>query len=205
MTEASAGLRKALARGAGVSKMTPAELLAQMSDDQKAALAATLAPAAASAPAPVAAAGDMPPKKGEDDDDDADMGDGEKKSKPKDKKDDDYMEGDQAEAGAKANGGRDVALAVMASEHFAGREKLAATLLANDKLSADEIIAILSASGTTTTTDPEDAARADMKAALAAAGKSGIEANDGGTVTPGAAASVWDKSYAKLGLVKPAA
>lgn len=203
MTEATAGLRKALARGAGVSKMTPEELLAQMSDDQKAALAATLAPAAASAAAP-AAAGDMPKKgEGEGDDDDADMVDGEKKSKSKDKDGDEYMEGDEAEAGAKASGGRDVALAVMASEHFAGREKLAATLLANDKLSADEIIAILSASGTTAT-DPEDAARADMKAALAAAGKSGIEANDGGTVTPGAAASVWDKSYAKLGLVKPA-
>lgn len=200
MTEASTGLRKALARKAGVSQLTPEELLAQMSDDQKAAIAASLAPAA-SASAPAATAGDMPPKKdGEDEADDAEAGDGEKKPKSKDKDDEKYMDED-----AKAKAATARAVAVMSSEHVAGRTKLAADLLANEKLSADEIIGILSASAPATSTDPEDAARADMQAALKAAGKSGIEANDGGVVTPAAASSVWEKTYAKLGLAKPAA
>jgi hypothetical protein len=188
MTEASAGLRKALARNAGVSKLTTEELLAQMSEEQKTALAASLAPPPAQA---AAEAGSEPEAEAEE-------GEAEEEGKAK-KKDKDYMGED-----AKAKAATERAIAVMSSEHVAGRTKLAADLLANDKLSADEIITILSASAPATTADPEEAARAEMQAALQAAQNSQVEANDSGA--PAAAAgSVWDKSYAKLGLIKPAA
>ena len=159
MTEASTGLRKALARKAGVSKLTPEELLAEMSDDQKTALAASLNPAAN--------AGDKPKKASDDEDEDEMEPEGDdNKPKPK-KKDDEYMD-DKASA---AKAATDRSLAVMASEHFAGREKLAATLLGSS-MSADEIITALAAApkpSVGANADDEDAkARADMRAKLAA-------------------------------------
>lgn len=184
MTEASLGLRKALARNAGVQKLTAEELLAQMSDEQKTTLAASLAPA----PAPAASASDDG-----DEDDLENMEDGKKKPKSK-KKDDEYMDDD-----AKAKAATERAVAVMSSEHATGRTKLAADLLANDKLSADEIISILSASAPATTPDPEAAARAEMQAALEANGNSEIEANDGGVSKPEAkSADVWAAAHAKV-------
>lgn len=179
MTEASTGLRKALARKAGVSQLSTEDLLAQLSDDQKAGLAAALNPAAN--------AGDKP-KKASDDEDEDDMepeGDG-KKPKSK-KKDDEYMD-DKALA---AKAATDRSLAVMASEHFAGREKLAATLLGSS-MSADEIITALAAApkGATPSADSEtdaDAkARADMRAKLAAdqpGDLGGDDAPEAGAVT----------------------
>lgn len=178
MTEASAGLRKALARGAGVSKMSNEELLASLSDDQKAAIAASVAPAAK--------AEAMEPGQEEEE-----MEDGKKKPKSKEKKDDEYMDDD-----AKAKAATDRAVAVMSSEHAAGRTKLAADLLANDKLSAAEIVSILSASAPA---DAEAAARAEMQAALEANKTSEIEANDGGVSKPEAkAADVWAAAHAKV-------
>lgn len=167
MTGASEGLRKALVRGQKGSvltlpEMSAEELLAQMTDDQRTALAASLNPAAN--------AGDMP-KKASDDEDEDDMeteDDGTKKPKSK-KKDDEYM--DDKAAAAKA--ATDRSLAVMASDHFAGREKLAATLLASS-MSADEIITALAAApkGPASGVDADDAddakARADMRAKLSA-------------------------------------
>lgn len=186
MTEASTGLRKALARKAGVSKLSTEELLAEMSDEQKAGVAAALA--ASDPPAPAASASD------DADEDDTDMPDGEKKPKAK-KKDDENMDDD---AGAKAATER--AVAVMSSEHVAGRTKLAADLLANDKLSADEIVAILSASAPAASGDPDAAARAEMQNALAETGNSNIAADGGGSPsTPKAGgAQVWDKALAKI-------
>jgi hypothetical protein len=190
MTEASVGLRKALARKAGVSKLSPEELLAEMSDEQKTALAASLA----RAPSPSAVASE---DTAEDHIEEVEDGADEPKSKKKDKE---YMDED-----AKAKAATERAVAVMSSEHVAGRTKLAADLLANDKLSADEIISILSASAPATTTDPEDAARAEMQAALQEAGNSAVEANDSGAAAQAADSAVWDKTYAKLGYIKPAA
>lgn len=185
MTEASTGLRKALARKAGVSKLTTAELLAEMTEEQKAELAASLAPA--NAPAPAASASD------DEDEDDMEMGDGEKKPKSK-KKDDEYMDED-----AKAKAATERAVAVMSSEHVAGRTKLAADLLANDKLSADEIISILAASAPAAPADPEAAARAEMQDALAEAGNYEIEANDRVSIsTDASAANVWDGAIARV-------
>lgn len=159
MTEASTGLRKALARKASVSQLTIDELLAQISDDQKAGLAAALNAAAN--------AGDMPKKTGDYEDED-EMEDGKKKPKSKDKKDDENMD-DRASA---AKAATDRSLAVMASEHFAGREKLAATLLGSS-MSSDEIITALAAApkGTSADADPdsdEDKARANLRKELAA-------------------------------------
>lgn len=190
MTEASAGLRKALARKAGVSKMKIDELLAEMSDEQKTALAAALAP--------VAGAKDMPPKMhGEDEEDESEMGD-----KPKSKNDDEeYMDED-----AKAKAATERAVAVLSHEHVQGRMDVAKGLLANEKLSADEIISVLAAAAPPKPADPEAAARDEMKAVLKETGAPEIEANNGGSVpSAGGSASIWDKTYAKLGLAKPSA
>lgn len=156
MTEASAGLRKALARNAGVSKLSNDELLASLTDEQKASLAASLAPAAKA---------DAMEPEGEEE-----MEDGKKKPKSK-KKDDEYME--DKESAAKA--ATDRALAVMASEHFAGREKLAANLLAVDSMSADQIVTALAAApkaaapaAAAATADDDAAAREQMRQNLAA-------------------------------------
>lgn len=162
MTEASTGLRKALARGANVSALSPEELLAQMTDEQKTALAASLAPAAKAGEAP------KPEADATDDEDEDDLEMGEKKSKEKDKE---YAADDKAKAAT------DRALAVMSSEHFAGREAQAKTLLANDKLSADEIITMLADLKPAASADPEADARAEMQAALKDNTPSGIEAN----------------------------
>lgn len=189
MTEASTGLRKALARGANVSALSPEELLAQMTDEQKTALAASLAPAANAGEAP------KPEADATDDEDEDDLEMGEKKSKEKE-----YAADDKAKAAT------DRALAVMSSEHFAGREAQAKTLLANDKLSADEIITMLADLKPAASADPEADARAEMQAALKDSTPPTIDANAAPGTTPAqAAGSIWDKTYAKLGYVQPAA
>jgi hypothetical protein len=163
MTEASTGLRKALARGQKVTAealaaLSNEELIAGLSADQKAAVAAAHA-----AEAEPSASDD----EDEDDTDAPSMGD-KKKSKDKEK---DYMD-DKAIAEAKAEE-RARFGAVMASEHYQGREKLAATLLANDKMSADEIITALAAAAPAAPAKADDgdddaAARAAMRDKLAA-------------------------------------
>ena len=186
MTEASTGLRKALVRNASVSKMTTAELLAEMSEEQKTELAASLAP--------VAKAGDKPAPgaEAEDDDDDAEMMD--KKKKSKKDGDEEYMGDDKAKAAT------DRAIAVMSSEHFAGREAQATKLLGNDKLSADEIVSLLADMTPAASGDAEAAARDAMKAALSDNKPTGIEANDGGSkATPASEANaVWAFATAKV-------
>lgn len=192
MTGASEGLRKALVRGQKGSvltlpEMSAEDLLAHMSDDQKTAIAAALAPTPT--PAPAASASDD-----EDEDDMETEGDGEKK--PKSKKKGTNMNDKESSA----NAGTQRALAVMASEHFAGREKLAATLLANEKLSADEITNILAASNpaaATPSSDDDDAkARADMRAKIAAE-QPGELGDDDASVTASAAAD-WDAIHAEV-------
>lgn len=178
MTEASLGLRKALARNAGVSKLTNEELLASMSDEQKAAIAASVTPAA---------------KAEEPEGEEDEMEDGKKKPKSK-KKDDEYMDDD-----AKAKAATERAVAVLSNGHAQGRMDVATGLLANDKLSADEIITVLAAMAPAEKPDPEAAARAEMQAALEANGNSEIEANDGGVSKPEAkAADVWAAAHAKV-------
>lgn len=98
--------------------------------------------------------------------------------------------------------------AVIGSEHYAGREKLAATLLASD-LTADAIVGALgdapkAAPETAALTEEqkkeaaEAAAREEMKAALGQGKNSGIDANGGGKGKEKKAdsGSVWDKAIA---------
>lgn len=86
------------------------------------------------------------------------------------------------------------AVAVMSSEHATGRTKLAADLLANDKLSADEIIGILKLASAHTSAE-QNAALDDMRAALAAAA-----AQHGGAAAAQSSnpAALWDRAVAKV-------
>lgn len=93
---------------------------------------------------------------------------------------------------------------VLASDAYAGNEAQAKVLLANDKLSADEIISILAAANpaapaAASDEDSDDAARAEMQAALAANANSNIDASaasEAGVKTPESAASIWDQAHA---------
>lgn len=91
--------------------------------------------------------------------------------------------------------------AVLASEHYAGREKLAANLLGNEKMSADEIVTALALADKIepkAEEDPDAAARAAMADAIGETGNSGIEttgANAGQTDTKAKADAVWTRAW----------
>lgn len=98
----------------------------------------------------------------------------------------------RSDAGAKASAER--AVAVLTHESAHGRMDSAKKLLANNKLSADEIIAILAASGPS---DGADAA-ADMRQVLAE-----IFARNGASAgaaesNPAKAADIWARAHAKI-------
>lgn len=91
--------------------------------------------------------------------------------------------------------------AVLASEHYAGREELAKSMLSSDKLDAGEIIAFLAASpkaaAVETTVDSEEIAREEMRAALAETANSDISQADAPAPNAAArAASVWATAMA---------
>lgn len=92
--------------------------------------------------------------------------------------------------------------AVLASEHYEGRETLALNLLGNAALSADDITAALAAApkaspvAATSEVDAEAAARDEMKQAIAGgAQNSTVDAGSGGT--SGATAASTDALWAK--------
>lgn len=93
---------------------------------------------------------DMEPEDNAEGEDDADEAEAGKKPKGK-KKDKEYMtesEASAAIAAARAEGFAEAtarANTVLGSEHYVGREALATTMLANDKLGADEIVTMLAA------------------------------------------------------------
>jgi hypothetical protein len=112
---------------------------------------------------------DTMPDEDEDMEEDTDM----KKPKGK-KKETEYMNEEQAQAAISASRSEGFAEAnaragaVISSNHYEGREKLAAAMLANDKLSADEIVTMLAASpAASSAASSEDTDRASMRAALA--------------------------------------
>ncbi len=192
MTTAQTGLAAALARSASgsvmaLAEMAPADILASLSDEQRTALAATLAPQAA--------AEGMPPKKencSEDGDEDDKDGDSDPGMKGKDK-----AEASQGDAFAQVNARFQT---VLASDDYKGREQLAHTLLGNASLSADAILAALAAapSPTVNAGTADDAALAEMRAALASTGNSKIDANAPAPGAAAKAASVWDTALAKV-------
>ena len=102
-------------------------------------------------------------------------------------------------------------MTVLACDHYAGRESLALSMLGNDKLSADEIVGFLGAStaapaaaaaaaATTTTAAAADggeqAALAEMQAALAETQNSNIEAGAAPAVSAANADAVWNQALA---------
>lgn len=197
MTEAPAGLRKALARAGSsvvsIAEMQTEDLLAEMSDEQKAALAAQIAPAAAS--------------------DDAGM-------KPKKNGADEHGEDDEGEDGAapgseaaavplNSNASvhervKAVAAAVESDDACKGKAALALSLLADDDyagLSASGIVKLLGKSGVGAAAagDPDQSARAAMLAALSETTNSDIDADAPGKASSAArAASIWDSAISKL-------
>lgn len=117
-----------------------------------------------------------------------------------------------AEASAKATATANQRYsAVLASEHYTGREQLAQTLLGNDKMSAEDIIGALKAApapaaaaqagaGALTEDQQREAAeaagRATMTAAIAETSNSGIQPGD--AAKPDAAAQhgdMWATAY----------
>lgn len=175
MTQASTGLAKALARGGKVlslADMTAEDILAGVNAETKAALLAS------AATLPVAN-GSMP---------DDEPGDDKcsKCSEPmKDGKCSKCSPDSKADAEASAFAAANTrALAVMGSEHFASNPDLARAMLANDKLSADEIngfMAIAAAGAPKPSQDDIEAAqRAAMQAELAKGRNSNIDAGNGG-------------------------
>lgn len=95
--------------------------------------------------------------------------------------------------------------AVLASEHYAGREKLAHKLLDNFSLSAEDVIGALAEApkggAQAEAADPEAAARQAMQNALAASANSDI-APDGGANAGGKgkqdASALWAQAQASL-------
>lgn len=190
MTEASTGLSRALARaGTGVvtiAEMQTDDLLAAMSDDQKADLAAKIAPEKPETPNDNASADDnaatpKPGKDGEDgdgedgDEDESEAGDGKKKDK---------MSETSADAHARVKA---VAKAVAEDDSCKGKADMALQMLADDDyagLPASGIVKILgkTTAGSTAGADPEAAARAEMQNAISASKNSNIDpSNSGGS------------------------
>jgi hypothetical protein len=194
MTSASQGLAKALGRSASgdtiaLAEMSAEDILANLSDEQRAELGASLTP-------PDANAGAMPPKKdgcSEDGDEDDAGGDGDVEEKPGMSASDDRIKA--------------VAAAVATDDACKGKAAMALELLADDEfagLSAEGIIKMLGKTSIdgadAAAADPEAAARADMKAALQSQQNSNIDAGGGSGAQPAAKASgdVWDKAIARV-------
>lgn len=124
---------------------------------------------------------------------------------------DDYKAGAAASAEATRKAERDRFTAVMGSEHYAGREKLAATLLKSD-MSAADIVAALGDAPKAEPSAPnalseeqqlgaaEAAGREEMLKAIAETGNSHIDANGGGKGNDkkADASTVWDKAHARV-------
>jgi len=206
MTKASTGLRAALARGAGagvaLSALTPAEILASLNEEQKAGMLAQLA--AAAPPTPGAKAGDMQP----DGNDPNEPGEDDKCSKCSEPMKDGKCQKCAPDSNASAAAADPVAqaraeeraryTAVMSSEHYQGREALAAKMLANDKLSADDIVGMLAAAAPGAAGSDADAqAGAAMLAAMKSFGNPDTSHASGGS--PKAEANHgWDNIHAEI-------
>lgn len=164
MTTAQEGLRSAIARRSKISlsRLTGAEIAAQMTDEQKAAMREKLG--LGTLPATAIAKGSP------------------------------WSPEIAASPAAKAATQR--ALDVAESPHFEANRDLAIQLLGNPKLSGAEIVAMLDLAGAKDGAG-QDAALADMRAALASA-----RALSGGPppapVGKGRSQAIWDRAYAKL-------
>lgn len=197
MTTASKGLAKALGRSASgdviaLAEMSSTDLLASMTDEQKAELAASLAPPTPPAAGADADAGDKPMKEKAEDDGDEDDADG--KPKP------------PMAAAADADRVKAVAAAVESDPACQGKAALALQMLADDDFAGLNAAGLVKLIGKTpvdgakaSEADPEAAAREEMKAALSDQNNSNLDAN-GGTApaNPANSSAVWDKAIARV-------
>lgn len=200
-TGASKGLQKALARAGSsvlaIAEMQAGDLLAELTDEQKTALAAELGPAASASAAPATAAaasaaasdgGEGEGEEGEDDDEPAPPAAA-------------SASASGAQAGERARV-KAVAKAVAEDETCKGKADLALQMLADDDyagLSASGIVKLLGKqpAPTTAANDPDAAARAEMQNAIAETGNSGIDASGGAGGGKGAnAEAIWDQAIA---------
>jgi len=192
MTDASTGLRKALGRSASgeviaLAEMNATDLLASLGDDQKAELAAALAPEPAAA-----AAEEMPPKKdGCSEDGDEDDTDGDKDKGPMAAASDDRI--------------KTVAAAVENDDACKGKASLALQMLADDDyagLNGAAMVKLLGKTnieGAAASADVEGEDRAAMQAALKSQDNSNVVPN--GSQSQGQNAdstAVWDKAIARV-------
>lgn len=192
MTDASTGLRKALGRSASgeviaLAEMNATDLLASLGDDQKAELAAALAPEPAAA-----AAEEMPPKKdGCSEDGDEDDADGDKDKGPMAAASDDRI--------------KVVAAAVENDDACKGKASLALQMLADDDyagLNGAAMVKLLGKTnieGAAASADVEGEDRAAMQAALKSQDNSNVVPN--GSQSQGQNAdstAVWDKAIARV-------
>lgn len=184
MTNATTGLHRALGRAAtaaaeAIADMKPDDLLAHMSDDQKAAMSAHFTPAAAKGGDGADGNGGAPAE----DDDGAD---------------------DQGSPAAAACDPRAkvLAKAVATTDACKGKADAALNLLADDdfaSLSASALIKMVAAAPASS--NPEDAARAEMRAALSEGRNSNIDADAGkgaGNGKTAEAAGIWDRATARV-------
>lgn len=185
MDEEFKGLRIAAPKGKTVpsasgeaiafADLKPDQIVAAMSDEQKAAVTATLAPKAEDEP--------------------ADKDKGKKKKMPEDMEKDgaNAADPDHAQYGHGFAAGIARMNAVFASEHFEGRAAAAAKLLGNAKLSADEITGMLADL-------PKGDGGADMLATLRGNNPNlgNADQGDGGVATTNAADNHgWGKAQGK--------
>lgn len=190
---ALAGLaRAASGTVVALAEMSTADILAGMTDDQRAEIGASLG----AAPAP-AAAGDPP----------ADEPDGDKdehcakcKEPMKDGKCSACASAEAAHEGTPAYAAG-FAAATARAVAVIGADTKAAMLLGNAKLSADEITALLAdapAPASAEAIDPDAAARAEMRAAIDETGNSQVDAASGAAASSATAnvQSIWDKAIA---------
>lgn len=195
MTTASKGLAAALARTSSgavlaLAELSADELMAQLSDEQKAGLSAALP-----APAPSASAEDMPSKKDNcsEDGDEDDLGeDSDPAPKPKSEASTDRVKA--------------VASAVENDPACKSKAELALSMLADDDyagLSASGLVKLLGKTpvpggSNASDADTDAAARAAMQEAIAETGNSKIDASNGGASPTQAsnASALWDRAIA---------
>lgn len=192
MTEASNGLRNALARSASgaviaLAEMSADDILGNLSDEQRTGLAASLAAPAANAAKP------DPEADPNEDEPDGDPDDKAKKGMPKCD--------DKAEASSDRV--KAVAAAVATDPACKGKASVALSMLADDDfagLSASAIIKLIGNADVSGASagDPEDAARAEMRDALASGKNSRIVANGADSDAPTDYASGWKKATAQV-------
>lgn len=209
MSTASQGLGKALARAASgaviaLAEMSTDDILAGLSDEQRAGLSAAIV---AATPAPAAAAADpeKDPNEKEPDSDPDDMCPS-CKQPMKDGKCSKCSPASGAEASADTDRVKAVAAAVATDENCKGKADLALAMLADDDfagLSASALVKLVArtpvegASASAPAGDPEAAARAEMKAVISETANSNVDAAGAGANSNAAAASsVWDQAIA---------